>query len=62
MYINERDVRTNELRIIYNGTKVTIKGTQIIVNDDAESQLLHTVNDLVIRQATSFIISVQGIL
>ncbi|CAF5116946.1 unnamed protein product, partial [Rotaria magnacalcarata] len=60
MYTNTQDISTNELVVVYYGNIVNIKGSQIVVNGQPGTQLPHTSNDLLIRQATSVLLSVEG--
>lgn len=60
LYTNTQNINTNELVVIYYGNTVTIKGSQIIVNGQAGPELPYKINDLLIRQATSILIGVQG--
>ena len=60
MYTNNQNINTNELVIVHYGNTVTLKGSQIIVNGQAGPELPYKVNDLLIRQATSVLIGVEG--
>lgn len=60
MYTNNKDINTNELVVVHYGNTVTIKGSQIIVNGQPGPELPYKVNDLLIRQATSVLIGVEG--
>ncbi|CAF1096107.1 unnamed protein product [Rotaria sordida] len=60
MYTNTKNIRTNELVIVHYGNTVNIKGSQIVANGQPGVQLPHRINDLLIRQATSVLLSVEG--
>lgn len=60
MYTNTQNINTNELVVVHYGNTVTIKGSQIIINGQPGSALPYQVNDLLIRQATSVLIGVEG--
>jgi hypothetical protein len=60
MYTNTQNINTNELVVVHYGNTVTIKGSQIIINGQSQSDLPYQVNDLLIRQATSVLIGVEG--
>ena len=60
MYTNANNVNNNELVVVHYGNTVTIKGSQIIINSQPGPQLPHKINDLLVRQATSILISVEG--
>ena len=60
MYTNSKDITKNELVIVHYGNIVTIKGSQIIINGQPGPQLPHKINDLLIRQATSVLVGVEG--
>ena len=60
MYANSKDITKNELVVGHYGNIVTIKGSQIIVNGQPTSELPYKVNELLIRQATSVLVGVEG--
>lgn len=60
MYTNAQNVNNNELVVVHYGNTVTIKGSQVIINGQPGPQLPHKVNDLLVRQATSILLSVEG--
>ncbi|CAF4176668.1 unnamed protein product [Rotaria socialis] len=60
MYTNTQDISTNELVIVYYGNIVNIKGSQIVLNGQPGTQLPQKSNNLLIRQATSVLRSVEG--
>lgn len=60
MYTNTKNIDTNELVVLFYGNIVTIKGSQVIVNGQPGPQLPHKINDLLIRQATSVLLGVEG--
>lgn len=60
MYTNNQNINTNELVIVHYGNTVTLKGSQIIVNGHAGPELPYKINDLLIRQATSVLVGVEG--
>ena len=60
MYTNTKNVDTNELVVVHYGNTVTIKGSQIIINGQPGPQLPSRVNDLLVRQATSVLVAVEG--
>jgi hypothetical protein len=60
MYTNTNNVNTNELVVVRYGNTVTIKGSQIIINGQAGPDLPYQINDLLVRQATSILVGVEG--
>lgn len=60
MYTNTKDIRTNELLIIHYGNIVNIKRSQVVINGQPGVQLPHKISDLLIRQATTVLLSVEG--
>jgi hypothetical protein len=60
MYANSKDINTNELVVAHYGNIVTIKGSQIIINGQPGPELPYKVNDLLIRQATSVLVGIEG--
>jgi hypothetical protein len=60
MYTNTQNINTNELDVIHYGNAVTVKGSQIIINGQSASGLPYQINDLLIRQATSILIGIEG--
>jgi hypothetical protein len=60
MYTNTNNVNTNELVVVHYGNTVTIKGSQIIINGQAGPDLPYQINDLLVRQATSILVGVEG--
>jgi hypothetical protein len=60
MYTNTQNVNTNELVVVRYGNTVTIKGSQIIINGQPGPQLPSQINDLLVRQATSILVGVEG--
>jgi hypothetical protein len=60
MYTNANNIDTNELVVVHYGNTATIKGSQIIVNGQPGPELPYQVNDLLIRQATSVLIGIEG--
>jgi hypothetical protein len=45
---------------VHYGNTVTIKGSQIIINGQAGPDLPYQINDLLVRQATSILVGVEG--
>jgi hypothetical protein len=60
MYTNTNNINTNELVVVHYGNTVTIKGTQVIVNGQPGPVLPNKVNDLLVRQATSALLGIEG--
>lgn len=60
MYTNSKDIKTNELIVVHYGNIVTIKGSQIIVNGQPGPELPYKMNELLVRQATSVLVGVEG--
>jgi hypothetical protein len=60
MYTNTQNINTNELVVLHYGNTVTIKGSQIIINGQPGPQLPYKINDLLVRQATSVLVGVEG--
>jgi hypothetical protein len=60
MYTNANNINTNELVISHYGNLITLKGSQIIINGQPGPQLPYQMNDLLVRQATSVLIGVEG--
>ncbi len=60
MYTNTQNINTNELIVLYYGNTVTLKGSQIIVNGQPGLELPYKINDLLVRQATTVLVSVEG--
>ena len=60
MYTNTKNVDNNELVVVHYGNTVTIKGSQIIINGLPGPQLPSRVNGLLVRQATSVLVAVEG--
>jgi hypothetical protein len=60
MYTNTKNINTNELVVVHYGNTATIKGSQIIVNGQPGLTLPYKVNDLLVRQATSVLVGIEG--
>jgi len=60
MYTNTQNINTNELVVVHYGNTATIKGSQIIINGQPGPELPYRINDLLVRQATTVLVGIEG--